>query len=653
MYGWADTILHVDLTRRKTTKEPFQEHLGKAFLGGRGLNAKLLWDYVNSGAEPLSPDNVLIFGAGPLTGTTAPSAGRTTVTSKSPLTNLYLKTSMGGHWGVELRFAGYDHLVLHGASEHPVYLWINDGNVELREASHLWGLDVRETDRAIRQELGDECAKITCIGPAGEKLVRIAAIMSSIYHAAARGGIGAVMGSKKLKAIAVRGTGSVTIKDPKSFREVSFAAREAVAKDSGASSLYQYGTAGGVAWTNEQGGFPAYNFRVGYCEIVEPLTGEYLVEKKYLKRRVGCFGCTISCHRYTTIEKGPYAGTYTGGPEYETLSALGAGAGVFGTEPVIRANELCNTMGLDTISTGAVIQWAMESFERGVLTREDTGGMDLIFGNDEALINLIRMIAYKEGIGDLLSEGVRRASEKIGKDSWKWAICNSKGMEQSRVETRCSKAYALAFAVNPRGPDHLHTTTMAECGASPEAVALIEKLTGDKKWASPYCTEFRPEIVRWHEDCYAVLEGLGLCSFTATVAYGVTPRNMAEMFSAATGVHATENEIMLAGRRIVTLEKCFNVREGADRKQDDLPWRLMHEPAPTGSGKGMLNSPQELGAMLDAYYSLHGWDRATSRPYKETLEELGLAKIGDELERMGRLPARGSVGTNKEKARQR
>jgi aldehyde:ferredoxin oxidoreductase len=639
MNGWAGTILHVDLSRKKILEEPLTRELGKAFLGGRGINAKLLWDNLAPGTDPLGPGNVLVFGAGSLVGTTAPSSGRTTVTCKGPATNLYLKTSMGGHWGPELKFAGYDHLVVHEVSERPVYLWINDGNVELKDASGIWGMDVRVTDKIIREELGDDDVRIACIGPAGENLVKFAAIMTSVYHAAARGGVGAVMGSKKLKAIAVKGRRSFLIKDPEHFSEVALAARDAVAKDSSSRSLYDYGTAGMVGWTNELGGFPAYNFRVGYCENVEPLTGQHLVEKGYLKRRVGCFGCTISCHRYTTVEDGPYKGTYTGGPEYETVSALGAGTGVFETEPVIKANELCNILGLDTISAGAVVQWAMESFERGVLTKEDSDGLDLTFGNSDALVKLIPMIAHRQGrIGNLLAEGVKRAAEKIGKESWKWALCNSKGLEQSRVETRCSKAYALAFAVNPRGPDHLHTATVAECGASPDAVALVKQLTGDEKWASPYFTEFRAEIVRWHEDCYAVTEGLGLCSFTSTVAYGVTPKNMAEMFSAATGIALNEEEIMQTGRRIVTLEKCFNVREGADRKLDDLPWRLMHEPAPTGPGKGMLNSSEELDRMLDQYYSLHGWDQATSRPYRETLEMLGLNEVADELDSLKRLP---------------
>ncbi len=639
MYGWVGKILYVDLSKGKTWVEPLKEELCKKFLGNRGINAKILWDLVKPGIDPLGPENVMIFGTGPLTGTTAPSSGRVTVTFKSPVTNLYFKTNVGGHFGAELKFAGYDHLVVLGASKKPVYIWIDDDHVEIRDASHLWGKDVRETDKMIKEEIGDKDIITVCCGPAGENLVYFASIMVSVYNAAGRGSGGAVMGSKKLKAIAVRGSGQVEVKEPEKFYELALEVRRKLSQDSGAISLHLYGTSGSVAAVNELHAFPTRNWQLGHTDKIEYLTGQYLVEKGYLVRSVACFGCSIGCHRYVMVKGGKYAGTFTGGPEYETMSALGSGPEVYNTEAVIKANELCNILGLDTISTGDVIQWAMESYERGVLTKEDTEGIDLRFGNEEALIELIKKIAYTEGkLGNLLADGLKRATEKVGKDSWKWAMFNAKGLEQSRVDTRVAKAYSLAFAVNPRGPDHLHTETFAEFGASPEAVELIEKLTGDKKWASPYYTEYRPEIVRWHEDCYAVTEALGICVFTSTAAYAVNPANMAEMFTYATGIKMTEEEIMFAGRRIVTLEKCFNVREGADRKLDNLPWRMMHEPAPTGPGKGLVNSPEELNAMLDRYYELHEWDKKTSWPYKETLIKLGLEDVAKELEKLGRLP---------------
>ena len=639
MDGWVGKILHVDLTKEKIWNEPLSKEMGAKFLGGRGTNAKLLWDLVKLGVEPLSPENVLIFGAGTLTGTTAPSSGRTTVTCKSPATNLYLKTSMGGHWGAELKFAGYDHLVIYGASTRPVYLCIDDDEVEIRDAENLWGLDVRTATKAVKEELGDEGVMVALIGPSGENLVNFAAIMNSVYHAAGRGGAGAVMGSKKLKAIAVRGSGEISISEPEKFDELALETRERLLADDRAQKLAVFGTGSKVLTKRN----PSYNFMTGSVEGGEQITPPWYIKRGYWKRWVGCFGCTISCHKYMEIEDGLYAGTRSCGPEYETYSALGFGCGVVSPRVVIKANDLCNIMGLDTISTGGVIQWAMECYEKGILTKEDTGGMELNFGNDEELIKLIPMIARREGkIGDLLAEGVLKASEKVGKESYKWAISNSKGLEMSRVETRINKPYALAFAVNPRGPDHLHTECIAAFGGLPKQREVMEKATGTKWPETIRGWKHVPEIVRWHEDIYAAADSLGFCAFTCTSALAILEKEMAELFSAATGVKITGEEIMLTGKRILTLEKCFNVREGADRSLDDLPWRIMNEPVTWPPFEGMVSSREWLDDNLDRYYALHGWDRETSWPYEETLKKLDLSDVSDELKKQDRLPKKKS-----------
>jgi len=641
MYAWAGKILHVDLEKKKIWKEDLSQKQAFEFVGGRGVNARLLWDLIKKpGIDSFSSDNVLIFGTGTLTGTTAPSSGRTTITCKGALTNLYLKTNMGGHWGAEVKYAGYDHVVFYHRSAKPVYLWINDDQVELRDAKHLWGMNVRETDQAIKSDNGEPDAKVACIGPAGENLVRFASVMNSVYHAAGRGGAGAVMGSKNLKAIGAKGSGELKLADPDKFNELALAARVDLSKDPEGMKLYKTGTAGGMEVINELGAFPSYNFKIGKVEDAYPLSGECLVEQGYLDRRVGCFSCTISCHRYCSVKSGPFAGAASGGPEYETAASLGSGTGIFDTGAVIKGGELCNLLGLDTISTGVTIQWAMESYERGVLGKEDTDGIELNFGNPYALIQTIENIGYRKGkLGDLLAEGTMRASRKVGKDSWKWAIHNSKGLEQSDVETRSAKGYALAFAVNPRGPDHLHTEVLAEFGGTPTRLALVKKITGDEKWANSHLTEYRAELIRYHEDVYAVTDSLGFCAFSSTAAYAVNPKNMAEMFTAATGMRVDEQEMTLAGRRIVTLEKCFNIREGIDRKYDDLPWRLMNEPAsPATAGKVFMNSREELDGMLDRYYALHQWDGKTSWPYKKTLVKVGLKDVANELGKMNRLP---------------
>ncbi len=625
----------------RTWVEELPQSIASSFIGGRGVNALLLWQQVNETVDPLSPENVLIFGSGLLNGTSAPSSGRATVTCKGPTTGLYLKSNMGGHWGAEFRRTGHSHLVIHGSAKTPVYIWIRDEDVEIADAERFWGMDVRQTDHELRKHLGEKEIEIASIGPAGERLVKFSAIMNSIYNAAARGGTGAVMGSKKLKAVAVRGTRRLELCDPIRFHEISAEARKALSQDSEAQLLHRYGTAGSVEVVNYLKTLPNRNFRYGHIEDVDPLTGQNLVEKQYLKRRMGCHDCTVSCHRYVEIQSGRFKGTHTGGPEYETLVSLGAQNSVTDTEAVIKANEYCNILGLDTISTGAVIAWAAETYERGFLDRTQTDGVDLRFGNAEALVEMVRKIGLREGrIGDLLAEGVKRASDKVGHDSWKWAACNSKGLEQSCVETRLAKGYALSFAVNPRGPDHLHTQVYAEFGASREALELVKKLTGDKKWASPYFVEYRPEIVRWHEDCYAINDSLGVCSFISSSSYVATPAIMTRLYAAATGIEIDEEAMMLSGRRIVTLEKCFNVREGATRAKDDLPWRMMNEPAESDPAKTMTNSKEELDGMLDRYYRLHEWDLSTSWPYKETLLRLGLDEVAAELERKRRLPKR-------------
>ena len=628
-------VLHVDLTDRRTWEEPIDGEVRLGYLGARGLNAKLLWETLRPDVDPLGPENLLIFGVGALTGTHAPASGRTTITCKSPATDLYLKTNVGGGWGAALRFAGYDQLVIHGASEEPVYLWIDNGAVAFRSAGHLWGKDVRETDRLLKAELGTEELETAAIGQAGENLVAFAAVMCSVYNAAGRGGAGAVMGAKRLKAVVVRGWKPVGVAQPERFHQLAMATRRAIEEAAPSRMKHLYGTAGSVSAINELRAFPSYNFRRGYLEDAHSLSGQYMVARGYLRRRVACFSCPIGCHRYTEIREGPFAGTRTGGPEYETMSSLGAGCGVTDLEAVIKANELCNLLGLDTISAGSVIQWLMECVERGVVSEAEVDHLPVRWGNGRAVVALVEKIALREGVGDLLAQGVRRASEQVGKGSEKWAV-QVKGLEQSRVETRSAKGYALAFAVNPRGPDHLHTQPIAEFGFRPAGVQLIERITGDAKYANPYLIEKRADIVIWHEDCFAITDALGFCSFLTTADFALDPEGMAGLFSAATGMEVDHEEIMRAGRRILTLEKCFNVREGATRADDRLPWRLMVEESP--DRPGAINAPKELDRMLDEYYGLHGWDLSTSWPTRGTLEQLGLVDVAEELGQLKKLP---------------
>ncbi|MHA2118636.1 MAG: aldehyde ferredoxin oxidoreductase N-terminal domain-containing protein, partial [Candidatus Thorarchaeota archaeon] len=397
MYGHQGKILHVDLSNGKIWKEDIPEEWRRLYVGSRGINAKLLWDYCKDPEITWDdPRNIIIYAPGAVTGTTAPCSGRTSVTTVGCTTGLYLKSNTGGHWGSELKFAGYDHLVVHGVADKPSYIYIEDDYVEIKDAKDLWGKDIIETDTLLKKWHGNE-SKGLYIGPAGENLVRASSIQCSLYHAAGRGGGAAVMGKKNLKAVAVKGTKPVKVKDPKKFAEVAEEMRENLRKDSGAIGLHDFGTAGSIAAVNELHAFPGRNWQTGYTENVHPISGQALVEKGYLKRRVACFGCTIGCHRYSVIDEGPNKGIASGGPEYETFGALGNGPGIIDTEGVLLLNELCNRLGLDTITAGTVSQWAIESYLRGVLSKEDTDGLELDWGKIDETLKTVEALALRKG----------------------------------------------------------------------------------------------------------------------------------------------------------------------------------------------------------------------------------------------------------------
>ncbi len=623
----SQRILNVDLSSNKTWVEEVPPEELRRFLGGRGINAKLLYERVPRGADPLGPENVLIIGPGTLSGTSAPSSGRTSVTCKGPATGLYLKVSVGGHLGAELKYAGHDYVVVQGAAKDPVYLWIDDGGVEVRDARHLWGLGTREIDRAIKEELGDDDVEVGVIGPAGENKVLFSCIIFSLYNSASRGGPGAVMGSKNLKAIAARGTGGLRVAEGDEFFELAARTRRELAQDAGTNTLHRWGTSGSLPDLNEMKMLPSYNFNQVRIDDAEKLSGQYMEDEGYLTGRESCFACSTACHRFVRTLEHKYGEVRDSGPELETVMSLGAECGIIDTEAVIKGNQLCNDYGMDVISVGHVISWAMECYEKGLIKGKQADDLDLHFGNVESQLELIRRIAFREGLlGDLLANGTRQAAEEVGGDSWKWAI-QAKGLEQSGVDTRMAKSYALAFAVNPRGPDHLMTETFAEFGFTEEARALIKEITGDEKYADPTLLDKRADIVLWHEDCYAATEALGFCVFTSTAAFAINPRNMAQMFGHAVGVAFSEEELMRAGRRTVNLERCFNVREGALRADDTLPWRMMNTPVPEGPQEGMVTDKEMLDRLLDEYYEVHGWDVETGIPARETLETLGLLEL--------------------------
>ena len=403
-------VLHVDLSHGTLRSELVPKQVTTQFLGGRGVNAYYAYKMIKPGIDPLGPENVLIVGPGTLTGTTAPCSGRTSVTCKSPVTNLYNKTNSGGHWGAELKYAGYDYIIIAGVSSHPVYLWIDNGKMEIRDAREIWGSDIKRTNQLIREDLGDEEIQVATIGPAGENRVMCGYINFSWHHAAGRAGAGAVMGSKNLKAIAVRGTGGIKVADPINFINISNKVRQELANDSGTKTLAQWGTSGSLPVVNELYSINNRNFQNNYIEYAEKLSGQYLVEAGYLKGRIACFSCSTACHRYVVNQNGPFRGVNGAGPEFEAMASLGSATDVSDTEAILMANQICNQLGLDVVSAGSYVAWAMECYEKGMLTKEDSDGIDLRWGNGEALVQMIEKIGRREGrLGDLLAKGIRRA----------------------------------------------------------------------------------------------------------------------------------------------------------------------------------------------------------------------------------------------------
>ena len=617
-------ILTVNLSDGLVTRKKLddKDYL-KKYLGGRGIATHMFLTEFDPMMDPYAEEAPLFFAPGVMTGTNTPCSGRTSVIFKSPATNRFFKTNVGGHFGAQLKFAGYDLLIVKGRAKSPVYLYIHNDEVSLRSAEHIWGKDVRDSNRLVRDELDDTEVQLACIGPAGENQVVFASIQTSIYNAAGRGGGGALMGQKNLKAIAVRGTKGVGVNNKEHYLKTLNHINEKKDAAPGVQPLSDYGTSIGVESTNAIGAFPVKNFQQGSIEGVEKLTGTYLVEAGYLKRKISCFSCPVACHRYVTVDNGPHKGTYTGGPEYETLSALGGGCLVTDTDAIIKANELCNILGMDTISTGNSIQWLMECNQRSIITSDDIGGLDLSWGNSDTVIELVKRIAYRDGIGDLLANGLLKAAEMTGQDSYKWAL-QARGLEQSRVETRSAFGYALAFAINSRGPDHLNTECLAEFGGDKEAIRVIESITGDKKYAYPHTTDKRAEIVRWHEDIYGASDVMGLCAFTTTAQFWIDDQDMADLYFAGTGIEITASEVMEAGRRIITMERLFNGMLGHTRDHDVLPYRLMNEKQMDAMHGQPINSAEILDLMKDEYYRLHEWDAAMGWPTKAVLKQLDM-----------------------------
>jgi len=600
MHGWIGRYLRIDLGSGTVRKEALPADLARKYLGGRGLGTHFMMTEVDPKIDPLDQKNKLIFAAGPLSGTNAPSASHFDVVSKGPLNGTIAASSSGGIFGPMLKYSGYDMVILEGKSAKPVYLWICDDVVEIRDAADIWGKTVPETTEAVRAAT-DEEACVACIGPAGERQVLFANIMNECGRAAGRSGVGAVMGSKNLKAVAVRGTGAVRVPDPKAFREAVVKASAKIKANSvGGQGLRNFGTDVLVNILNELGGLPTRNFIDGYFPTADKVGGESL-SKQLLIRPRGCYACIISCGRATKVTNPKFAGQGEG-PEYETAWAFGPDCGIDDLDAITKANYICNDYGMDTITMGSSVACAMNLFEDGIISTKDTDGIALNFGNVDAMIEMVHKTAEGEGFGKKLALGSYRLAEIYGHPEYSMTC---KKQEMPAYDPRAIQGIGLNFATGNRGGCHVRGYTI-----SPEVLGQPVKL-------DPRVTEGKAALDITFQDLTAALDSSGMCLFTT---FGLGADDLAELLSAATGIKFTTEEFMKIGTRIWNLERLFNLKAGLSAADDKLPERIIKDPILTGPSKGLVN---RLDEMLPEYYKLRGWD-SVGVPTKQTLTDLGL-----------------------------
>ncbi|MBU2055055.1 MAG: aldehyde ferredoxin oxidoreductase family protein [Proteobacteria bacterium] len=622
-YGYNGKILRVDLTTGAIRVEEPGEIIYRTYLGGGGLASYYLLRELKPGIDPLSADNILIFASSVISG--APIAGmvRFTVAAKSPLTGAYGEAEAGGFWGPELKFSGFDAVIVTGKAAKPSYLWINDGKVEIRSAEKIWGMETGPAQEMIREEIDEKRARVALIGPAAENLVRYACVVNELKHVNGRTGMGAVMGSKNLKAVAVRGTNKMDIHDPEKLRELSKNLTELIGQHGPNKVLRKLGTSNLIVPLNNQGILPTRNFRTGYFEGAEKISGERMAET-ILKGEEGCYACAVRCKRAVEVPSGPYATSSNyGGPEYETLSSLGSLLCIDDLAAISKGNEMCNRYTLDTISTGAVIAFAMECYENGILVQTDTEGIDFTFGNPEAMLKGIEWIAFrKPGLGDLLADGVKAAAARIGRGAEKFAL-HIKGQELPMHDPRGKTGQGLSFAVSPTGADHVrapHDTPFQAPGPMLGKIAplgLLEPVDGREMGAR------KARNFTYLHFIWSLYESLGVCNFVAGPVWALTLTKLVEVVQAVTGWETSLWELMKVGERTVTMARVFNLREGFGRRDDTLPDRLF-EPLESGALQGKGLDRREFEDLLTLYYEAMGWDPADGVPTRGKLAELNL-----------------------------
>ncbi len=620
-YGYNGRILRVDLTRNEISEENPPESVYRKYMGGSALSLYYLLKEMKPGIDPLGPENLLVFMSNVVSGVPSPGLTRFTVAARSPLTGAFGEAEAGGFWGPELKMAGFDGIIIKGRSDTPVYLWIKDGRSQLRDASALWGKDTGEVQEMIRAELGDSHIRVAQCGQAGENRVPYACVVNELKHVSGRTGMGAVMGSKNLRAVAVRGTGKISTAEPGKVREITRKAVERISKSPLGNQLKRFGTPVFVMGLQNGGILPTRNFQEGRFEGAQAISGEAM-EETILQSPKGCYSCSVRCKRSVKVD-GKYRATPEyGGPEYETLGSLGSLCGIDDLAAISHGNELCNRWGLDSISTGVSIAFAMECTERGILNRDRTDGIDLRFGNADGMIGMIRKIAFREGFGEILARGVKAASQEIGKESEPYAL-HVKGQEMAVHEPRGKFGVALSFALSPTGADHIeapHDTSFTGDNALLESIKPLGEI-------EPLpATALGPKKVSQFahtQQVFSLYNSLGICNFAA-VPYSAYDFSMiTALVEAVTGWHTSLFELLEVGERAVTMARMFNVREGVSATEDGLPDRFF-DPLREGAEDEKRLDRAAFAENIKLYYQAMGWDSETAVPTEGRLAYLRL-----------------------------
>ncbi len=619
MYGSHGKILRVDLAKASVSQEAIPQDLFDKYLAGAALASHYLYHEVPKGADPLGAENKLIAMTGSLTGTIAPSTGRFAWVFKSPLTDIWAQSNSAGFWGVDFKKTGFDGIIFEGVSPNPVYLVVEEDKADLRSAKHLWGKSVSETTKLIKEELGDKYA-VVCIGQAGENLVKYASIMNDLHRAAGRCGGGAVMGSKRLKAVAVCGKKRVPMADQAAFAGVSKKQFELLDQSMVKVALESFGTNTVIDMVHAKGGFPTRNWQSGVFPDLEEINAQALTEKVLVEPK-GCFACPLRCARVTMIRKGRYQGAGGEGPEYESVGTFGGQCAIKDMEAITMAHYLCNEYGMDTVSAGASIAFAMECCEKGILTKADTDGLGVTFGDADVMIELVHKIARRDGFGNFLAEGTKRMAQKLGRGTEKFAM-HVKGLELPAYDSRAVQITGLAYAVANRGGDHITAYIQGPTFLDIPFLVIPDSKINDPMVADPNEVHVLVEL----ENMLTALDTLGACKFMGLC---LASEEWVKLVEHCQGRTFTYDDMMKLGETAVNLARVFNVREGLTRADDTLPPRLLEEPLPDGPAQGKVN--ENLDQMLDKYYELRGWDKATGKPTPEKLRELGLGEYINDI----------------------